>query len=119
MPIRPHYLAAMAATIARASDIAARRSGAPVTVHYESGHRQVIEAATPHRLVRDQGGIVAVEADADTGYSLYAGAACHPILILRSDRGGVEFDIPVRAGSIRVEDALEHSPERAIRHGRG
>ncbi|HLU97984.1 MAG TPA: hypothetical protein VKZ89_14195 [Thermobifida alba] len=118
MPIRPHHLAAMSATLAWAADGLAARTGGPVTVRYESGRRQVCEAVVAHRLLRDQGGVVAVEADAGTGYALYAGTAWHPTLILRSARGGAEFDIPVRAGSIRIEDSVIHSSGRN-RLGRG
>jgi len=117
VPVRPHHLAAMAAAIVQtAPPPVPRRTGGPVTVHYESGHRQTIGMVTARRLRCDQGGVVAVDTDAGTGYSLYAGPSCHPALVLCSERGRIEFDIPVRAGSIRIEDSASHSAAR-IRHG--
>lgn len=104
MPIRPQNLATMSATIAGVVDAAAdrRRADGPVTVVFESGHRQVVAGPAGRPLARDHGGIVALEAGAGTRYTLFAGITCHPTLVLRSGRGPAAFDIPVRAGSITV-----------------
>ncbi|TDQ55250.1 hypothetical protein [Actinorugispora endophytica] len=104
MPIRPQNLATMSATIAGAASSAAnRRPGAgPVTVVFETGYRQVVEGPTGRPLAHGQGGIVALETGEDTRHTLFAGATCHPTLLLRSGRGPAAFEVPVRAGSIKI-----------------
>lgn len=108
MPLRPHHLAVMYAALAPTVDTAANRAAVgverSVTVCYESGCRQVC-VATAHRLRRDQGGVVAVEASADIGYVFYAGIACHPALAVGVGRGKTEFTSPIRATTMLIEEA--------------
>ena len=118
MPLRPHHLTVMFATLAPTVDTAVHRAAGrtvrPVTICYESGHRQVC-AAPAHRLRRDQGGVVAVETSADTGFVVYAGTACHPTLAVGSGRGRTEFAAPICAATILIEDAAPRADRIPLR----
>lgn len=115
MPIRPAHLATMSATIADAVrpsiDGAVRRSSlggasavpsvsGPVTIVFESGHRQMVDGAGTTELVRGHGGIVKLEARARTDYAVYADAACTRVKRLRSGSGPARFIAPIHAAAI-------------------
>ncbi|MBV2365146.1 phosphatase [Streptomonospora nanhaiensis] len=102
MPIRPANLATMSATIAGA--LAGMRAGdeppRPVTVVFESGHRQVVEGGGCRTLESDQGGVVAIETQVATRYALFAGTSCQGGRAVASGSGSVSFGDPVLAGAI-------------------
>lgn len=103
MPIRPTNLATMSATIAGAlsgmrSD--SERTIRPVTVTFESGHRQVVDTGGCRSLESDQGGVVAIEAEAASKYALFLGTSCQGGRAVTSGRGSVNFSQPVLAGAI-------------------
>ncbi|QBI52100.1 phosphatase [Streptomonospora litoralis] len=103
MPIRPANLATMSATIAGAlSGMRAGRADSvrPVTVTFESGHEQVVDTGGCRALEADQGGVVAIEADAVAKYALFAGTSCQGGRAVTSGRGSVTFSQPVLAGAI-------------------
>ncbi|ASU82082.1 phosphatase [Nocardiopsis gilva YIM 90087] len=104
MPIRPANLATMSATIAGAL---AGMSGAadrerPVTVTFESGHRQVVEAGGCRVLDADQGGVVSIGTEVPTRYALYEGTSCQGGRAIATGSGSVTFNDPVLAGAIVV-----------------
>ncbi|MFD0773733.1 phosphatase [Streptomonospora algeriensis] len=103
MPIRPTNLATMSATIAGAlsgmrSD--SDRSVRPVTVTFESGHRQVVDTGGCRALESDQGGVMSIEAEPAAKYALFIGDSCQGGRAVTSGRGSVTFSQPVLAGAI-------------------
>ncbi|PSK99532.1 hypothetical protein CLV63_103257 [Murinocardiopsis flavida] len=110
MPIRPANLATMSATIAAVvrpeagADAVAPTALGPVTITYESGYRQVVEAAGATELADGHGGIVELEAGTRTGYELYADAACSRAKRLRAGNGPARFLAPLHAHTIVLGD---------------
>ncbi|GAA1762929.1 MULTISPECIES: phosphatase [Streptomonospora] len=103
MPIRPANLATMSATIAGArSGMRSERDEAvkPVTVTFESGHRQVVDSGGCRALESEQGGVIAIETDDDARYALFAGTSCQGGRAITSGRGSTTFSQPVLAGAI-------------------
>nr|WP_155999056.1 phosphatase [Streptomonospora sp. PA3] len=72
----------------------------PVTVTFESGHRQVVDAGGCRALACDQGGVVAIETGPGSKYALFAGDTCQGGRAITSGRGSVTFSQPVLAGAI-------------------
>ncbi|CAM4201760.1 phosphatase [Nocardiopsis rhodophaea] len=104
MPIRPANLATMSATIAGALAGMSGTAGhvRPVTVTFESGHEQVVEAGGCRVLDADQGGVVSIGTEAPTRYALYEGTSCQGGQALATGSGSVTFGDPVPAGAIVV-----------------
>ncbi|MFC3998360.1 phosphatase [Nocardiopsis sediminis] len=101
MPIRPANLATMSATIAGAlAGMSGRDRTRPVTVTFESGHRQVVEGGGCRVLDSDQGGVVAIETESPTKFALYAGNSCQGARAVASGSGSVTFGDPLLAGAI-------------------
>ncbi|GAA4897003.1 phosphatase [Streptomonospora salina] len=103
MPIRPTNLATMSATIAGALSPTRSDSGdtvRPVTVTFESGHRQVVDTGGCRSLESAQGGVVAIEAEAAAKYALFAGTSCQGGRAIASGRGPATFGDPILAGAI-------------------
>ncbi|GAB3439735.1 hypothetical protein GCM10027570_04390 [Streptomonospora sediminis] len=102
MPIRPANLATMSATIAGALSgmRAGKDSVRPVTVTFESGHRQVVDSGGCRALESDQGGVIAIESDTAAKYALFAGTSCQGTRAVTSGRGSATFRQPVLAGAI-------------------
>jgi hypothetical protein len=92
----------MSATIAGAAAGMSAGGAAtrPVTVVFESGHRQTVEGGGCRVLDSDQGGVVAIDTEAPTKYALFAGTTCQGGRAIASGSGSVAFGDPVLAGAI-------------------
>ncbi|MBB6173970.1 hypothetical protein HNR23_004030 [Nocardiopsis mwathae] len=74
----------------------------PVTVTFESGHRQVVEGGGCRVLDSEQGGVVSIGTEVPTRYALFAGTSCQGGQAIATGSGSVTFGDPVLAGAIVV-----------------